>query len=398
MIATPNHEIFSGYLQDTWKVLPNLTVNAGVRYEQQLLKGLGDVTYINVNHFSPRVGFSWDFLNNGKSRFYGSYGQFVQAIPLDMNIRSLNGERDATVYNFSPTSLNCDPAAETLGCRFCRIAGTSVNAIDPNLKSEYQRKASSASSTRSCGAPWNSASAVSTAACSASSRTRATGRRRATTTPSSIRARARPAVPADFASCYNGRRLRHNATSRASRSRSRRACRTTGSCTPAISTRHLKGNFDGSFREIGGFNAKDPNITDDFDYPAFVVNSGRSPDDRPSQPGEGAGRVHVPLQPEPRRHRATTLSGTPLSQVGWYDNYGGPELFLAPRGTIGRSPATYEMNTQLDYALMFNPVTIHILADLFNILNKQQTTHGRPGLRVQPGGQCAAPGDQCPVR
>ena len=139
LFATPTHDVISAFLQDTWKVLPNLTVNLGLRYEQQMLQGLDNVTYINVNHFSPRVGFSWDVLNNGKSRLYGSYSQFVQLIPLDMNIRSLNGERDGSITNFDPVSLDCAP--EFAGDEdLCRIAGTAVNDIDPNLKSEYMQE------------------------------------------------------------------------------------------------------------------------------------------------------------------------------------------------------------------------------------------------------------------
>ncbi len=361
LVATPNHEIFSGYLQDTWKVLPNLTVNAGVRYEQQLLKGLGNVTYINVNHFSPRVGFSWDFLNNGKSRFYGSYGQFVQAIPLDMNIRSLNGERDATFYNFSPTSLNCDPAAETEDA-FCRIAGTAVNDIDPNLKSEYQMEGIVGveyqvlpSTVVGVRGIYRSLQRVIEDTCHPYD----TCDNYAFVNPgSSVLA---PELP--FAKRYfKGIEVTIQ-----------KSLSDRWQVYASYLYSHLTGNFDGSFREIGGFNAKDPNITDDFDYPAFVVNSyGLLTIDRPNQ-----AKVQVAYMFPFNLNLAVTgyyASGTPLSQVGWYDNYGGPELFLAPRGTIGRSPAVYEMNAQLDYALMFNPVTIHILADLFNILNKQQTT------------------------
>ncbi|HWZ86655.1 MAG TPA: TonB-dependent receptor, partial [Thermoanaerobaculia bacterium] len=109
--ANPEQDIFSLFAQDSWKVLPNLTVNVGVRWERQLIKGAsytGDegslvqgplTTYINVNHFSPRVGVSWDFLNDGKTKLFASYGDFVESIPMDMNIRSLNGERDATTFN-----------------------------------------------------------------------------------------------------------------------------------------------------------------------------------------------------------------------------------------------------------------------------------------------------------
>ncbi len=134
VIATPQNNFFAAYVQDRWNVLPNLTVNAGVRWEKQEIKGLDNITYIDINHFSPRVGVTWDFLNNGKTKAYASYSQFVPLIPMDMNVRSLNGERDGATFNFSPTDLNCDPEADTEDTP-CEIRGTAVDDIDPNLKS-----------------------------------------------------------------------------------------------------------------------------------------------------------------------------------------------------------------------------------------------------------------------
>ena len=108
VVATPRNNVFAVYVQDRWEILHNLTVNAGVRWEKQEIQGLGDITYINVDHFSPRVGVTWDFLNNGRSKAYASYSEFVPLIPMDMNVRSLNGERDGYTQNFSPTDLACD--------------------------------------------------------------------------------------------------------------------------------------------------------------------------------------------------------------------------------------------------------------------------------------------------
>ena len=133
----------------------------------------------------------------------------------------------------------------------------------------------------------------------------------------------------------------------------------------------LQGNYDGAFRAIGGFFAKDPNITDDFDYPEFQVNAyGNLSLDRRHQAKLQAAYV-FPF--------GVTLSasgfyqtGTPLSRIGWWNNYAGPEIFILQRGTSGRTPNTYEIDTHLDYGLTIEPVTIHVLADVFNLLNRQQ--------------------------
>jgi hypothetical protein len=134
----------------------------------------------------------------------------------------------------------------------------------------------------------------------------------------------------------------------------------------------LKGNFDGSFRAIGGFFARNPNITDDFDYPEFQVNSnGKLTLDRPHTVKLQAAYV----APFGLTVSATGYyqSGTPLSRLGWWNGYAGPELFITERGTEGRSPELYEVDLHFDYGLTLGPVTVHFLADLFNTLNRQQT-------------------------
>ena len=139
VVATPQNDVFAAFIQDRWQILSNLTVNAGVRWEKQLIKGLDNITYIDIDHFSPRVGVTWDFLNNGKSKAYASYSQFVPLIPMDMNVRSLNGERDGFTTNFSPVDLACNEEFFT-GEGDCSIRGTAVDDIDPNLKSPYSEE------------------------------------------------------------------------------------------------------------------------------------------------------------------------------------------------------------------------------------------------------------------
>ena len=345
-----------------------------MRWEKQVIRGLNDVTYININHFSPRMGFAWDVLKDGKTKVSGSYSHFIPIIPLDMNIRSLNGERDGATYNFDPVSAACDHDAERVTDEIdneCVIRGKLVDAVDPNIRSPYSDEIVFGVE-RQVGADWS----VGVRGIYRSLR----------------RIIEDTCVPSD--TCDNYAFFNPGFSTE--------VC-LDGDCQPAPEfgparryfrgvevtgqkrlSNHwmvyasylygtLKGNYDGAFRAIGGFFAKDPNITDDFDYPEFQVNAyGNLTLDRTHQAKLQAAYV-FPF--------GLTLSasgyyqtGTPLSRIGWWNNYAGPEIFITQRGTEGRTPDTYEVDAHLEYGLALGPVTLHFLADVFNILNRQQIT------------------------
>lgn len=118
------------FLNDSWRIRPNITLNAGIRYDVQLWRGDidgidvpknipeiefwrrmidGDLRGTNwatapddLNNFSPRVGLSWDPGNNGKTVVRLGYGLFFDQLwteTLRSTVAGYPGFRATTVAN-----------------------------------------------------------------------------------------------------------------------------------------------------------------------------------------------------------------------------------------------------------------------------------------------------------
>lgn len=126
--AETNNTSLAAFIQDQWQILPNFTLNLGVRWEQQTgyvaknLQGLispdGEVipeaAFKLENMIAPRLGFIFDPTKEGKSKVYGHYGRFYENVPMDINVRAFGGE--ITNFTFinparrSPGDPMFDPA------------------------------------------------------------------------------------------------------------------------------------------------------------------------------------------------------------------------------------------------------------------------------------------------
>jgi hypothetical protein len=85
----PNYVELAAFAQDTWRVLPSLTLDLGLRYEVQIMSRSSvhntvpalisagvDTTFIPTdrNNFAPRFGFAWNPLQSGRMTIRGGYG------------------------------------------------------------------------------------------------------------------------------------------------------------------------------------------------------------------------------------------------------------------------------------------------------------------------------------
>lgn len=81
------------YAQDEWNVTNRLTLNLGVRLDKFAnFTGNGSQFIDFDSEIAPRVGFSYDLLGDGTSRFYGSFGHYF--LPVASNTAFRQGAQE----------------------------------------------------------------------------------------------------------------------------------------------------------------------------------------------------------------------------------------------------------------------------------------------------------------
>ncbi len=236
--TTKNLAIFA---QDSWKVLKNLTVNFGIRYEEQKLLDASGGTAIKINgEWSPRLGIIWDPMSNGRSKVYASFGRYYSTIPQDIQTRALGNEYTVFAYQYDARQAPRSPRR----LRFLRVQTMQGGELtQADLKGMYQDEIDrAASSTRSSRAG-PSASRASTRASGARSKTAATFSTRASASPPTFRRersrRARSSTRATTARSRSSRTRRTRparALSRPRASSTATASRSTRAATTAASS------------------------------------------------------------------------------------------------------------------------------------------------------------------
>ncbi|MGN7918501.1 TonB-dependent receptor [Lysobacter sp. 22409] len=87
------------YVEDNWQITPDLMLNAGLRVEAFDNKDSEGRSYIKIDDMlAPRLGFSWDFNGDGRTKVFGNLGRYFLPVANVINIKQAGGFLDERTY------------------------------------------------------------------------------------------------------------------------------------------------------------------------------------------------------------------------------------------------------------------------------------------------------------
>jgi len=129
---------FALFIQDSWQI-GRLHLNLGLRAESEVLHSTDPSKFFKPHEaviswgfkdmLAPRVGFSFDVLGDGTTKFFGSYGKFYEIVPMDINARSFGYEFDRLDFYALPRTL-----------LYTWLLGHEPPPIQPGIKAPYQNE------------------------------------------------------------------------------------------------------------------------------------------------------------------------------------------------------------------------------------------------------------------
>ncbi len=409
---------WSAYVRDSWQIRPNLTLNAGLRYEEQRLRNAaflrddidpntgekyGTNAMTMTGMLAPRVGLLYDWTREGRSKIYGHWGRFYESIPMNINSRSFGGEVSSqniidwadcgeTQPGFGgPSASGCmlgDPDNGLLG-----IGGT---AVAPGIKAQYldeaifgveyevmeDLKLGMSLQSRSMkrvieDVSTDGAATYIIANPGAGSEDEEDKRQGQLDAARAANDTAKVNRLERLMRLYQGIRLfdtptrDYNALQFTATRRFSKALYMQASYTYSRTT----GNYPGLISYDNG--QVDPNISSQYDLIELLANrQGALPQDRPHYI-KLDGYYQMDLKKAGRMTlgwRARALSGVPVDALASHPRYGIGESFLLPRGTLDRTNFETALDLHVGFARSLTKgMELELFGDVFNVLNDQGT-------------------------
>ena len=75
-------DIYTFFVQDSWRVHPNVTLKPGIRLDRSILHNALDAEIANMDRWQPRLGAAWDIFGTAKHVVRGSIGRFMDPTTL----------------------------------------------------------------------------------------------------------------------------------------------------------------------------------------------------------------------------------------------------------------------------------------------------------------------------
>jgi hypothetical protein len=127
-VTTSSGKYEAGYINDAWQMSKYVTLNVGVRWEQQRLTG-NTAEHVFNNMWSPRIGIAVDPQGNRKQKIYANFGRYAYVLPLDAALRSLSNEDDLQNTYWAPANTAC-PAGSGLPVGATCTTTNSLGTVD----------------------------------------------------------------------------------------------------------------------------------------------------------------------------------------------------------------------------------------------------------------------------
>ena len=365
-----------GFVQDSWNVADVVTLNLGLRYDAQLLyAGDGSLAMTLPNQWSPRAGIVYDPTQDGRAKLFTNFARYYETVPVLMLDRYLTGE--PLVYAFRDPAV-CDPRDVGQQRNECLqpqallpygsapnqlfgVASAGTTPVDPKLKApssdefvlggDYEVVRDGRLGL-SYTKRWLNHTIEDMSRDEA--QTYFFGNPGYGIAKDFPRAERRyDAITAHFTKSFSQGWLG----------------------TASYTASWLRGNYSGLFRAED--QQLDPHQNSDFDLRSLITNRyGPLPGDR-----RHAVKAFLAKELVLGRSRLTpglafrAFSGEPWNALGAHPLYGVDQVYILPRGEMGRLPWTYSADLRVSYGFHVDEHrSITATFDVFNLFNFQNAT------------------------